>query len=103
MEKMKKQNKKFPKIPEKTALNQKDVQTSAKALVLAGKVVSNSPDKTIVVEVEKIKKHPKYQRLYKRHQRYQAHDAENKHKVGDWVKIRESKPLSKNKKFTVIT
>jgi small subunit ribosomal protein S17 len=71
-------------------------------LKLTGKVVSNKMKKTVVVEVEKIKQHPKYKRRYKIHKRYKAHDEKEEYKPGDKVIIEESKPWSKDKKWIVI-
>ena len=53
---------------------------------LIGKVVSNKMEKAVVVEVENIKKHPKYQKRYKRHKKYKAHDEKREYKVGDKVR-----------------
>lgn len=69
---------------------------------LKGVVVSNKMQKTVVVEVEKIKKHPKYKRRYKIHKRYKAHDEKEECKVGDVVTIEECRPVSKEKKWRVV-
>jgi small subunit ribosomal protein S17 len=69
---------------------------------LIGKVVSDKMDKTVVVEVERIKVHPKYKRRYKVSKRYKAHDEKNEYKVGDKVMIEECRPLSKEKRWRVI-
>ena len=66
-----------------------------------GVVVSKSGNKTIVVKVETSKTHPKYQKKYKVHTKYHAHDENNSFKVGDIVKIIESKPISKLKSWMV--
>ena len=68
---------------------------------LQGTVVSNKMQKTVVVEVESLKEHPKYKRRYKVHKKYKAHAEEN-YEVGDRVVIEESRPLSKEKKWKVI-
>lgn len=68
---------------------------------LTGIVVSNSMDKTVVVNVERVVKHKLYKKYMKRHKKYAAHDAENSCNVGDKVIITESKPLSKMKRFRV--
>lgn len=67
-----------------------------------GTVISDKMDKTIVVEVERLKAHPKYLKRYKVRKRYKAHDKENQYKTGDKVLIREIRPLSKDKKWTVV-
>jgi small subunit ribosomal protein S17 len=62
-----------------------------------GVVVSSAMDKTIVVQVETVKAHPRYKKVVRRSRRFHAHDAENVAKVGDVVRIVESRPLSKMK------
>jgi len=69
---------------------------------LKGVVVSDKMQKTVVVEVERIKTHLKYKRRYKIHKRYKAHDEKEECKVGDWVIIEECRPLSKEKRWKVI-
>lgn len=64
-----------------------------------GKVVSDKQDKTVVVLVETYKKDPLYGKRVKYSKKYAAHDETNKAKVGDVVKIVETKPISKNKHF----
>jgi small subunit ribosomal protein S17 len=68
---------------------------------LSGVVVSDKMDKTVVVEVQRYFKHPKYQKFIKEQKRYKAHDEENVYKTGDKVAIQETKPLSKGKHFVV--
>ena len=70
--------------------------------ILSGLVVSDKPDKTITVLVERKYQHPLLKKVVKSKKKYNAHDEENKFKSGDKVKIRESKPFSKNKRFEVI-
>ncbi len=70
---------------------------------LVGKVISDKMGKTIVVEVERIKAHPKYLRRYKVHKNYKVHDQDNQYKVGDKVSIEESSPISKDKRWRVIS
>ncbi len=69
---------------------------------LQGIVVSDKMQKTVVVEVESIKEHPKYKRRYKMHKRFKAHDEKGEFHVGDNVVIEETKPLSKDKNWIVI-
>lgn len=69
---------------------------------LRGKIISSKMQKTVVVEVERIKKHPKYKRRYKFHKRYKAHDEKGEYKTGDRVIIEECKPISKDKKWKVV-
>ncbi len=66
---------------------------------LVGVVVSSTNDKTISVKVETYKKHPKYGKRVKYSKKYAVHDETNKAKVGDTVRIVETKPISKTKHF----
>ena len=66
---------------------------------LVGRVVSDKNDKTITVLVETYKKHPKYGKRVKYSKKYTAHDETNKAKMGDIVRIVETRPLSKTKRF----
>ncbi len=70
--------------------------------VLQGVVVSDKSDKTIVVKVERRFAHPLYKKTVKVSKKYLAHDPENHHKIGDHVKIIESKPISRRKKWEVV-
>ena len=70
--------------------------------ILAGVVVSDKPNKTITVLVERKYQHPILKKVIKVKKKYHAHDENNKYKNGDKVLIVESKPFSKNKKFQVM-
>jgi small subunit ribosomal protein S17 len=70
--------------------------------VLTGRVVSDKMDKTVVVEVTRRVKHPKYGKYIKQTNRYKAHDEANTLKVNDIVEIQESRPLSRDKRWMVI-
>jgi small subunit ribosomal protein S17 len=70
--------------------------------ILTGVVVSDKPDKTITVMVERKYSHPTLKKVVKVKKKYNAHDENNKFKAGDKVSIIESKPFSKNKKFEVM-
>ncbi len=69
---------------------------------LIGTVVSDKMTKTVVVEVSRLKMHPKYLKRYVVTTRYAAHDPERAYHVGDRVVIRESRPLSKTKRWVVV-
>lgn len=69
---------------------------------LRGKVVSTKMKDTIVVNVERYIKHPKYKKYYTVSKKYHVHDAGNTTSVGDTVNIRECRPLSKTKHFTLV-
>ena len=64
-----------------------------------GRVVSRAGDKTIVVEVSRRVPHPLYERYMQRRKKFYAHDEKNECKVGDWVRIAESRPLSRQKRW----
>lgn len=70
--------------------------------ILQGTVVSNKQDKTITVLVERKFKHPVLKKVIRRSKKYSAHDPENKYVSGDKVKIMESKPISKSKRWVAI-
>ena len=67
-----------------------------------GKVVSDKMDKTIVVAVEDHVKHPLYNKIVKRTYKLKAHDENNECKVGDTVKVMETRPLSKDKRWRLV-
>ena len=70
--------------------------------ILTGIVVSDKPNKTVTVLVERKYQHPILKKVLKVRKKYNAHDENNKFKTGDKVSIIESKPFSKNKKFQVM-
>ena len=71
--------------------------------ILQGVVVSDKQDKTVVVSVERQVMHPVYKKFVKTSKKFAAHDENNQFKVGDIVKIDESRPYSKTKTWTVIS
>ena len=71
--------------------------------IMQGVVVSDKMEKTIVVNVERKFPHPLYKKFIKRSKRYHVHDEDNQFKMGDIVKIQESRPLSKSKRWEVIS
>ncbi|WP_375203169.1 30S ribosomal protein S17 [Hyphococcus sp.] len=70
--------------------------------ILQGSVVSDKGEKTVVVNVERMFTHPLFKKVVRRSNRFHAHDAENKYKVGDLVRIQECAPKSKLKRWEVI-
>ncbi|MCX5961821.1 MAG: 30S ribosomal protein S17 [Cyanobacteria bacterium] len=66
-----------------------------------GVVVSDKMDKTVVVAIESRTTHPRYGKIVVRTKRYKAHDEENKCKIGDRVRIEETRPLSRSKRWNV--
>ena len=67
-----------------------------------GRVVSDKMDKTIVVSVERLRRHPIYKRVVRLSSKFKAHDEENTARVGDTVRIEESRPLSREKRWSVV-
>ncbi len=71
--------------------------------VLQGRVTSDKTDKTVTVLIERRVMHPLYKKFITRSKKYHAHDEENRCKVGDLVRIRECRPISKTKRWEVIS
>lgn len=67
-----------------------------------GKVISNKMDKSIVVAVERLVKHPLYRKYLKKTSKFMAHDEDNQCQIGDVVKIMETRPLSKRKRWRLV-
>lgn len=67
-----------------------------------GRVVSDKMDKTVVVAVDYLKPHPLYRKIIRRTKKFHAHDEENACKVGDMVRIEETRPLSRTKRWRVV-
>jgi len=78
-------------------------ENSNKSKVLSGTVVSNKMKDTVVVSVERYEKHPKYHKFIKRRKNFKAHDTGNTKAIGEKVEIMETKPISKDKHFVVIS
>lgn len=76
-------------------------QNEKKPRVLKGTVVSNKMQKTIVVRIDRLKKDPKYQKYMKTSTRFKAHDETNSAGMGDIVMIRETRPMSKDKRWVL--
>ncbi|VAX31239.1 SSU ribosomal protein S17p (S11e) [hydrothermal vent metagenome] len=70
--------------------------------VFVGKIVSDKMDKTVTVAVTRQYKHPLYKKIIKRESRFKAHDEDNRCKFGDTVRILESRPLSKTKRWVIV-
>ncbi|XVE88883.1 hypothetical protein DITRI_Ditri19aG0104400 [Diplodiscus trichospermus] len=69
---------------------------------MQGKVVCATNDKTVSVEVVRLAPHPKYKRRVRKKKKFQAHDPDNKFKVGDFVQLEKSRPISKTKTFIAV-
>ncbi|MEW6189809.1 MAG: 30S ribosomal protein S17 [Actinomycetota bacterium] len=79
------------------------MENRGKRKVRVGKVVSDKMDKTVVVAVESIVRHPLYKKIMRRTTKFKAHDENNECRVGDVVKIMETRPLSKEKRWRVVS
>jgi small subunit ribosomal protein S17 len=73
-----------------------------KRRVKVGRVVSDKMDKTVVVSVERLRRHPVYKRVVRLSSKFKAHDEENTARVGDTVRIEESRPISSHKRWRVV-
>ena len=69
---------------------------------LVGRVTSNKMDKTVVIAVERTTRHPLYVKVLTRVKKYKAHDEQSECQIGDQVRIIESRPLSREKRWRVI-
>ncbi|HUT14715.1 MAG TPA: 30S ribosomal protein S17 [Anaerolineae bacterium] len=69
---------------------------------LVGRVVGDKMNKTVVVRVESVKRHRLYGKIMRSYKRYKAHDEENASQVGDRVRMEESRPLSREKRWRVV-
>ena len=82
---------------------QNNAQSSkSKRRIMTGVVTSDKMDKTIVIRVTRIDKHHKYKKIIKRYSSFKAHDEGNKAKTGDTVRIIESRPISKDKRWRLV-
>ena len=73
----------------------------AKKRIFIGLVVSDAMNKTVVVRVDRMKKHPKYHKQFLVSKKYKVHDEKNIAKVGDQVSFVETRPISKDKRWTL--
>jgi small subunit ribosomal protein S17 len=78
------------------------MQTQGRRKTLVGEVVSNKMVKTVSVRVDRLMKHPQFKRYVRRSQTFMAHDENNTCQLGDRVKIIESRPLSRHKRWRVM-
>ena len=79
------------------------MEKRGKAKIKTGTVVSDKMQKTITVRVERLIMHPEYGKVLRRSVRFKVHDEENKAKTGDHVTIRETRPLSKDKRWMLVS
>jgi len=78
------------------------IQKKVKKRELIGEVISNKADKSILIRIERRVKHPSYGKVVTRSSKHAAHDEKNIAKIGDTVRIVESRPMSKTKKWKVV-
>ncbi|MFH1050917.1 MAG: 30S ribosomal protein S17 [bacterium] len=81
---------------------EESVKVKATKKVLQGKVVSNKPDKTVIIKVERQVSHPIYKKYYKKTKKFMAHDERNDCNIGDVIRIRECRPLSAKKSWELV-
>ncbi|MFH1651394.1 MAG: 30S ribosomal protein S17 [Chloroflexota bacterium] len=74
----------------------------SKRKTMIGRIVADKMDKTVVVAIETTRRHPIYHKTLKRLNKYKAHDEKNEYRVGDVVKIAETRPLSREKRWRVV-
>jgi len=86
-----------------TIKTEKKIKAAVIRKKFTGLVVSDKNDKTIIVKVESVKKHPKYQKRYIVSRKYKVHDEKNQYHPGDRVVFIECRPLSKDKRWRVIS
>jgi small subunit ribosomal protein S17 len=89
-------------VPSKTTPEAATIQKKTRRQQKVGRVVSDKMEKTRVVTVETLKKHRIYKRTYRQTKRFYMHDEENRSHVGDLVRIEESRPLSKLKRWRLV-
>ncbi len=102
--------KKAEKAPSKTAgvpaaaTSKRDVHEAGRGYrrTMVGRVIRDKMDKTVVVETVSARRDALYGKYVRTRSRYKAHDATNQYKIGDQVEIRESAPMSRDKRFTVV-
>ena len=83
-------------------MNNQKIKSKNKSHILKGVVISDKMNKTIVVAVTRLKKHPKYKKYYKVTKKYKAHDEKNEYKTGERVIIAECRPISKGKRWRIV-
>ena len=82
-------------------MTETDTNTRGRTKERIGKVVSDKMDKTITVAVNRLMRHPLYGKTIRRTKKYTAHDAENKCRIGDTVRLLETRPMSRTKRWRV--
>jgi small subunit ribosomal protein S17 len=78
------------------------IASRSRRKIRVGKVVSDRMDKTIVVAIERLVKHPQYGRYVRRRSKFKVHDEKNECRIGDTVRFMETRPLSKDKRWRFV-
>lgn len=79
-----------------------EVKTESKARIREGVVLSNKMQKTLIVEITRLIEHPQFKKVVKSKVKYAVHDEKNEAKIGDKVRIQETRPLSKTKRWRLV-
>jgi small subunit ribosomal protein S17 len=83
-------------------MEQRPGEARGRRQTVVGTVVSDKMQKTVVVEIARLVRHPTYKKMVRRKSRVKAHDEENACRVGDTVRVMETRPLSKDKRWRVV-
>ena len=83
-------------------MSKEDSKTRTKKKLRVGMVVSDKMNKTVVAQVEMLKKHPVYKKYIRRSKRYKVHDEQNEAKLGDTISFVETRPISKDKSWKLV-
>lgn len=78
------------------------IERAAKRKTRTGWVVSDKMHKTVIVKVMRLSRHPRYKKIIKKYNKFKVHDEHNKAKIGNFVKIEETRPLSKEKRWRLM-
>lgn len=85
-----------------TTMTETEIKTRSRRKTRVGKVVSDRMDKTVVVSIERLVKHPVYGRYVRRRARFKVHDEKNECRVGDTIRFMETRPMSKDKHWRFV-
>ena len=77
-------------------------EKKTKRKIRSGTVISDKMQKTIIVKVMRLAKHPRYNRIIKKYNKFKVHDENNKAKIGNLVEIEETRPISKDKRWRLV-
>ena len=83
-------------------MSEEQVETRGRRKIRQGTVVSDKMDKTVMVKIDQVYRHPTYKKIIRRSSKFAAHDEANDAHIGDTVRIMETRPLSKSKRWRVV-